>query len=196
MPGHFARPGKRPVPGIIIVSQNLDIGGAAIDAFTHLGSGKLKRMGEPPRLYPAVSSSLALHRRCQLPERVSVDRFAQPEGTLGKHDESGAHRVSVLIGGSHHKRGLFSRCEPCKPYQKHSGMNQMLPENELAKVFIRYQEDSPATRALPENRFVVYARIQFRDEKNLVSTGTEAVDDLLVDVLVRNELHPVIFSVG
>ena len=38
--------------------------------------------------------------------------------------------------------------------------------------------------------------IQFRHEENFVPAGAEQVDDLSVDVLVRDERHPVTFSIG
>jgi ribosomal protein S16 len=45
-------------------------------------------------------------------------------------------------------------------------------------------------------RVVVNARIEFRNVQDFVAQGAEPVDNLLVDTLVRYELHPAIFSKG
>jgi hypothetical protein len=57
----------------------------------------------------------------------------------------------------------------------------------------------PQAEGLPhaaENRFIVDTGGEFGNKQDIVSVGTEPVDNLFVDALIRDDFHPATVSTG
>jgi len=72
----------------------------------------------------------------------------------------------------------------------------MLAEDKFAEIFVRSQEDCICSAAVAENRFIVDTRGELCNKQDIVSDGTEPVDNLPVDALVSDDSHPTGISTG
>ncbi len=88
-----------------------------------------------------------------------------------------------------HQCGFHVRPNASQPNEKDSGVQQSLPENEIAKVFVGRQQYPLAFEAKREHGVIVDARFGFGHVQNLVTVQTKPVYDVFVDILVRDDLH-------
>ncbi len=75
-------------------------------------------------------------------------------------------------------------------------MQQLLTEHKLAKVLVCGDQDRGRFAAKGQHCLVVDSGVQFRYIYNFVAVGSEPVDNLLVDVLVRDKSQLASFSIG
>ena len=64
------------------------------------------------------------------------------------------------------------------------------------KSFVSVQEQGVRLATLQENRIVSDPGIEFRNRQDVVTIQTEPVNNLLIDVFVRDDLHSPDFSLG
>ncbi len=75
-------------------------------------------------------------------------------------------------------------------------MVQVLTEHKLTKILVaRYQDGFQLPRSR-ENCLIVDSRIQFGHVQHVMTFASEKIDYLSIDVLIRDDVHPAIFSNG
>ena len=95
-----------------------------------------------------------------------------------------------------HQPSLYFCCNAIQPDQKYSGVLQPLPKNQLAEVFVGSQQNPPGTHASIQHSSIVNPARSLGDKYDVVAVGSETVDDLLLDVLVRDDPHAGACSIG
>lgn len=68
-------------------------------------------------------------------------------------------------------------------------MHEGLPKRELAKVFVRRNEEGPALVGKAQNPVVVDSRLQLTNINDAMAGSTKRDDDARVDVLVGDQIH-------
>ncbi len=76
------------------------------------------------------------------------------------------------------------------------GVKLVLTKYEFTKVFVGCHEQGTRVATLQKNRIIIDSGIDFPNEQDIVSIRTEPVNNLLIDILVRDNLHSRAFSVG
>jgi hypothetical protein len=92
--------------------------------------------------------------------------------------------------------GLAVWTETREADEQDSSVKEMLAEDKPSEILVRGQQDCVCLPALAENRFVVDTRVEFGNKQDIVSVSAEPIDNLLVDVLIRDDFHPASFSTG
>ena len=75
-------------------------------------------------------------------------------------------------------------------------MQEALAKNEIAKIFVGGQQDTIGLQAPTQYSLVVGSRIGLGNKQNIVPIRAQPVNDLLVDILVRQDLHARVYSIG
>jgi len=92
--------------------------------------------------------------------------------------------------------GLVGRVETRQPDKNNSGVDQLLPKNEFAEIFILSQEQSLSLIRLSQNGRVIYSRVDLGNVKERVAFPPEPIDERLIDVLVGNKIHAAAPAIG
>lgn len=95
-----------------------------------------------------------------------------------------------------HQSGLYFGSNAIEPDQKYSRVRQSLPKNQLAEIFVCSQQNPPGFQAPIQHSAIVNPWGSLGDKYDVVALGAETVDDLLLDVLVRDEPHASAGSIG
>ena len=95
-----------------------------------------------------------------------------------------------------HKFGLPFGFQAREPDENDSRVEQVLAKYEFAEIFICRHEHRLGLTTLQKNRVIVNPGIEFRDKQDLMSIRTEPVNNLLIDVFVRYDLHSPTLSLG
>jgi hypothetical protein len=80
--------------------------------------------------------------------------------------------------------------------EQDSGVKLVLPKYEFTKVFVGGHEQGTRLATLQENRIIVDSGMDFSNKQDIMSIRTVPVNNLLIDVFVRDNLHSRAFSVG
>jgi hypothetical protein len=102
----------------------------------------------------------------------------------------------MLLKGEGHEFGLPFRLQTPEPDEHDSRVVQALAKYQLVEILICGQEHRIQLATHQKNRIVVDTRIEFRDRQDFMSIRTEPVNNLLIDVFVRADLHSPAFSLG
>jgi len=95
-----------------------------------------------------------------------------------------------------HQSGLYFGCNAIEPDQKYSRVLQPLPKNQLTEVFVGGQQNPTGIHASIQHSAIVNPGRSLGDKYDVVAVGAETVDNLLLDVLVRNDPHAGACSIG
>jgi CRISPR/Cas system CMR subunit Cmr4 (Cas7 group RAMP superfamily) len=76
-----------------------------------------------------------------------------------------------------------------KPKQGHPGVHEALPEDQLAKVLVRSQQNGPPRVRLLENRLISNAGGHPSDVDDVMATLVEALHHRAVDTFIRDQVH-------
>lgn len=68
-------------------------------------------------------------------------------------------------------------------------MHEILPKRELAKVFVRRNEEGTALVGKAQDPIVVDSRLQLTNIDDAMAGSTKRDDDARVDVLVGDQIH-------
>jgi hypothetical protein len=74
--------------------------------------------------------------------------------------------------------------------------SMVLSKYEFAEIFICSDEHRVRLATFQKNRVVVDPGIEFRDKQDFMPFRTEPVNNLLIDVFVRDDRHSPAFSLG
>ena len=80
--------------------------------------------------------------------------------------------------------------------EQHSRVKEPLAEDHLSEILVRSQQNPVGLAAAEENNFIVDTGVQLGDKQHFVSISAEPFDDLPVDALIRENLHPATLSIG
>jgi hypothetical protein len=67
---------------------------------------------------------------------------------------------------------------------------QTLAKSQISEVLAGSYQDRVQLAAAAEDGLVLDTRIEFSDEQHVVAASAGAVDKVLVNILVRDDLHP------
>jgi hypothetical protein len=113
-----------------------------------------------------------------------------------KNSETQAQLITAVPErGGHHER-LSVGIDTREANQHNSAVNLVLADYKFAEIFVGCQQNGIRRAASAENGFVVDSWLDLGDVQNLVAIAAEPVDNLPVDALVRNDLHPERVSTG
>src|ERR1035438_2662437 len=104
--------------------------------------------------------------------------------------------VSVLFESHCDQFGLAVWLEPRESDEKHSGVNEVLSEDQLAKILICRHQDRVCAPAVIENGLIVDSRVEFSDKQDIMTVTAEPFDNVPVDALIRDDFQPVTVSTG
>jgi hypothetical protein len=104
----------------------------------------------------------------------------------------------MLLQGGRYKFGLPFRIQTREPNEHDAGVKLVLTEYEFTKVFVGGHEQCTRLATLQKNRTIVDPGIEFRNEneEDFVSIRAEPINNLSIDVLIRDNPHSRAFSVG
>jgi len=104
--------------------------------------------------------------------------------------------VAVIPNHPHDDLGLSLIGETCQPKENDSTTRPLLPEDQLAKVFVGCHQQSVLLTGKTKNCLVGDPGVELRDVEDLMSIFPKPYDDRTVDTLVREELQAASWASG
>lgn len=88
-----------------------------------------------------------------------------------------------------HQPGLHLRLEALRSHQQNSRAQQALTEYEIAKVFVSGEQYAIGFPASNQYVMVVDSWDRLSDIHDIMAICAKPIDNLFVDILVRDDLH-------